>query len=250
MAALHYLDGIDAISEARCNDTTVIVDRFHVGELVYGPLLRGGSGITMDEATVIDMKLEGMGVTLVHCTLKYDEMVRRLITRDGGVPDEKSGATVAHSHSIRASFIHKCGRPGRKGVLPAKWEYLEMTGYPEQMARFVLTRSNLTSIVGQEGIYGCPFVGDAAILLPKDEEMEYLTKLASILRELGKLKRVRLITNLAISGGVTLDSEDEKVIVLGDAVDWVVEQGIEYDYHLEVHDDTLKSALATCLMAG
>lgn len=254
MPALHYMDGIDAIVEARKDDTTVIVDRFHVGELVYGPLLRGGSGITVDEAFVIDMKLHGIGAALVHCSLKPKEMVRRLILRDGGKPDEKSGATVGHSHSIRASFIHKCGRPFRKGVLPGSWHFLEMIGYPEQMAKSILVRSNLSSMVGHTGIYGSPFVANAALLLPEDgEDLDHLTWLVSVLRDI-RTTDVRLITRDAVKAGLRLDAVDEKVIVLGDAIDWVQEEAVSYDFHvhhsvdLHCYDDTsFREALQACL---
>ena len=257
MAALHYMDGIDSIMEARQNDTTVIVDRFHVGELVYGPLLRGGSGITVDEATVIDMRLEGIGAALVHCTLDPAEMVRRLYARDGGKPDEKSGATVGHSHSIRASFLHKLGRPERRGVLPSNWQYVEMTGYPEQMARKVLTCAKFSLIRSFEnGVYGSQYGGTDAILLPEDggEDMAHLAWLVGMLRDMGRLDRTCLLTRDAIKAGLEPHGGTGTVIVLGDAIDWVQQEAVPYDFHIshsvdlpDYDDTTFREALAACL---
>lgn len=46
---------------------TYILDRWHVGELIYGPLLRGESKLTKLQARYIDMVLQTFGATFIVC---------------------------------------------------------------------------------------------------------------------------------------------------------------------------------------
>lgn len=67
----------------------VIFDRWHVGELIYGPLLRNKSLLTPQQADYIDMVMQSFGAWFFHVTApinvlgkRYDERSDDLIRRD------------------------------------------------------------------------------------------------------------------------------------------------------------------------
>lgn len=124
----HYMGLVNELVAADGSDSLAIADRLHVGELCYGPLLRGGSRITLQEAGLIDSKLKTTGAVLVHCTADVDEIVRRLTARDGGKPDPKSGAKVQHTYPLRVAFMWACT------ILPGGWTTVDMREYPAQIA--------------------------------------------------------------------------------------------------------------------
>jgi len=51
----HYMSFLD-----RCDAAGVgmVLDRFHIGEIVYGSILRGSSGITVEQAMVISSRVD------------------------------------------------------------------------------------------------------------------------------------------------------------------------------------------------
>lgn len=60
----HYLKPIEAmIGQA---DKTFVMDRWHLGELIYGPLLRGKSMLTTQQADYIDMVLQTFGANFFY----------------------------------------------------------------------------------------------------------------------------------------------------------------------------------------
>lgn len=195
-AALHYWDRLDRIEEA-ATDSAVVVDRFHVGEMVYGPVLRGAAGMSMDEATVIDMRLMAMGANLVHCFLGWDDMVSRLVARDGGVPDAKSGATVHHSCAIRAGFIGMLGRePGGERSMPGAWEIADMTVYPDQLAGQLGVWANTKSMFRMDrGWLGSASASTVLVLPDKSHwgDMDVMSDLAWHLRALGVHRDVAVV---------------------------------------------------------
>jgi hypothetical protein len=77
-------------SSLRTNESEhLILDRWHMGELVYGPLLRGESLLTERQADYIDMVLQTFGCTFVHLTAplnvlkdRYDIRGDNLIKKD------------------------------------------------------------------------------------------------------------------------------------------------------------------------
>ena len=71
------------------NRETLILDRWHVGELIYGPLLRGKSLLTGQQADYIDMVLQTYGAYFFHVSAplnvlqdRYDMRADDLIKRD------------------------------------------------------------------------------------------------------------------------------------------------------------------------
>lgn len=136
---LHYSCMIDDVVDICKRDKTalVVIDRFHVGELIYAPMFRGTLDLSLDEARAIDHELTEAGVVMVHCYLSAEEMIRRQLARDGGKPDEKSGAAVEHARAIRQAFIWACGKPGRSGALSTSWMSANMMSYPDQLAHTI-----------------------------------------------------------------------------------------------------------------
>lgn len=83
---------------------TVVVDRLHIGELVYGPILRGSSTMTLEQARELDSGLERAGALRVNLYLPTAELTARRIARDGDLPDAKSGASRIHADRISAAY--------------------------------------------------------------------------------------------------------------------------------------------------
>lgn len=62
-------------------DWLVIMDRWHVGELVYGPLLRGVSRLSEEERCWIEGYLKTCGAVIIYLTATTEELIRRVGVR-------------------------------------------------------------------------------------------------------------------------------------------------------------------------
>jgi thymidylate kinase len=62
-------------------DWLVIIDRWHIGELVYGPIFRGQSRLTTEQRHWIDGYLHSLGAVIVYLKATYEEISRRLNVR-------------------------------------------------------------------------------------------------------------------------------------------------------------------------
>lgn len=121
-----YASIVDQAAQLSEAGKIVVVDRLHLGELVYGLIFRGHSQITMDQAREIDRRLDQHGTIKAAVMPSTAELVRRQIARDGGAPDKKSGATVGHTRGIRARYAWVLS--GLSG-----WVHVG-NGYPDQIA--------------------------------------------------------------------------------------------------------------------
>lgn len=63
------------------SEENIIADRWHVGELVYGPLYRGHSRLTAAGARHVEMYLDKLGAHKVVVTASIDDITNRLKTR-------------------------------------------------------------------------------------------------------------------------------------------------------------------------
>lgn len=59
----------------------VVLDRWHVGELTYGPLLRGKSMMTYGQAAYVELVLRTLGATFIHVTASYETLLERINQR-------------------------------------------------------------------------------------------------------------------------------------------------------------------------
>lgn len=62
-------------------DAPFVADRWHLGEMIYGPLYRGSSQLTMAQNAYIEMYLEAQGALRVIMDTPYDTVKRRLAIR-------------------------------------------------------------------------------------------------------------------------------------------------------------------------
>jgi thymidylate kinase len=62
-------------------DWLVLIDRWHLGELVYGPLLRGGSRLSLEQRAWIEGYLRTFGAVMIHLTATVEELARRMANR-------------------------------------------------------------------------------------------------------------------------------------------------------------------------
>lgn len=62
-------------------DWLVLIDRWHLGELVYGPLLRGQSRLSPEQRAWIDGYLASLGALSVCLTATVEELMTRLAGR-------------------------------------------------------------------------------------------------------------------------------------------------------------------------
>lgn len=67
---LEYLRPLDALCSSNYTDMhqCLVLDRWHVGELIYGPLLRGRSQLTVPQANYIEMVMQSLGCIFIHVT--------------------------------------------------------------------------------------------------------------------------------------------------------------------------------------
>lgn len=133
---MEYLDALTSATKAAASGRPVIIDRLHIGEMVYGPLFRGSSGVSMKWARSIDALLDSVGALKVHCFLDRRRTIERLISRDGGTPDSKSGSGLAHVDAIRASYNVLLGTGG-PSILDG-WYMADMGRYPVQIATEII----------------------------------------------------------------------------------------------------------------
>lgn len=68
-------------------DWLVVMDRWHLGELVYGPLLRGASRLSLAQARWLDSLLRDRGAVYVHTYAPSPVLMKRLAERGDDLID-------------------------------------------------------------------------------------------------------------------------------------------------------------------
>lgn len=89
-----------------CRDWLVVMDRWHIGELVYGPLLRGQSRLSAPQRDYIDAFLHHVGAVMVYVTASSAEISRRLDDRG----DDFIKAAQVPAISLAYDRVFKSGR--------------------------------------------------------------------------------------------------------------------------------------------
>ncbi len=77
----HPLDEYTAGLATRVKTHDVVLDRWHLGELVYGPLYRGRCGLTETQFAAVEEYLDALGAVVVYCTARRPQIVSRLLAR-------------------------------------------------------------------------------------------------------------------------------------------------------------------------
>lgn len=88
----------------------VVIDRLHVGEMVYGPLLRGGSTLVPGWFEQFEKRLGATNVVRAYVTIdSWDIHRKRLELRDNGKPDELSGVGIDQIVAVRNVYEQLIG---------------------------------------------------------------------------------------------------------------------------------------------
>lgn len=106
-----------AVREACGRGGYTVFDRLHVGELVYGPILRGGSQLTTRQASDLCLAIQAVGGVLVHVTASIDT----LLARRGSEVDRLSGAGPEVAQAVWVSYRALLGNTSRRGILSGRW---------------------------------------------------------------------------------------------------------------------------------
>ncbi len=218
-AAMHYEESIRDLVRASDAGTVVVCDRLHVGELVYGAVVRDDPGITVGEACVFDLTLEGAGALLVHCSVPKAVAFQRMIGRDGGKPDEKSGAKTSHWRALAAGFRRYTG-----GVLTGHWRDADLTGYPLQAATELSIEARMRHRFG-------PPVPKFQLALPDPEPgISNTSWICHQMRILGLHRQFEFATPGHVRNNVP-------IIALGDASAWLDVAAIAYERRVPHRED-------------
>lgn len=62
-----YIEYMEIIKKLGRMNKKIVVDRFYLGEFVYGPIYRGKSGLTKKQMMNIELKLLSLGVKIIYC---------------------------------------------------------------------------------------------------------------------------------------------------------------------------------------
>ena len=81
------LDSLPMAEAIRSTKVMVIMDRWHLGEYVYGPVYRGGSRYTEAGVYHTELALQAKGAVRVMCLPSYPETERRFLGRGDDLID-------------------------------------------------------------------------------------------------------------------------------------------------------------------
>lgn len=68
----------------------IIADRWHLGEMVYGPIFRGESKLTLDSCHHIEQYLMARGALLIYVNPPFETLKTRLQTRGDDMVEDTS----------------------------------------------------------------------------------------------------------------------------------------------------------------
>lgn len=68
-----------------------VLDRWHWGEMVYGPLFRGESGLTTEQFWAVEQYLDDLGAVVVLCNGPASDLASRI--RERGTDEEAPNLT-------------------------------------------------------------------------------------------------------------------------------------------------------------
>lgn len=85
----------------------IVMDRSFVSELVYGPLDRGHSRLTLGQTVDLAVLAAQRGGILVHLTGQPDRIAARLLARDGYAPELRRISTLTAAYADVFSELAK-----------------------------------------------------------------------------------------------------------------------------------------------
>lgn len=84
-----------------------VCDRWLVGEMIYGPIYRGKSGLSQTQYAAVAEFLAERGAVLVHCNGPTADLMKRLVARDG-----EYHATLRREANAFVSWVRTASRMG------------------------------------------------------------------------------------------------------------------------------------------
>lgn len=94
--------------EALGSRRALIIDRWHLGELVYGPLRRSGSRLSLGQAAYVDLVMQTYGFRGVFCDARKDQLVDCFDSRGDDDPAVRRAKLAEEGEAFRALLA---GRP-------------------------------------------------------------------------------------------------------------------------------------------
>jgi thymidylate kinase len=85
-----------------------IFDRFHIGEMVYGPIKRGKSQLDFRKRAIVEMLMNGLETYNIYCDGPVNVIARRFVEdkEDYLTVDEIPEVLEAYNHQIADSFCY------------------------------------------------------------------------------------------------------------------------------------------------
>lgn len=77
-----------------------VLDRWHLGEALYGPLLRGGSRLTKAQLLHVELLLASLGAVKVVVTSDAESLMQRHMASPDGV------ITLSQAHFLQLDYLH------------------------------------------------------------------------------------------------------------------------------------------------
>lgn len=123
-----YLDLLADVARKRRTDIDVrpvVFDRLHLGERVYGPVLRDHDGLGPIHQRMLDRVLMGLSAVIVYCDPGEEAMTRVWAERAA------SGKELVKDRSLFAEIVKRYGAVLREQEVPwRRWSYLEAGADP------------------------------------------------------------------------------------------------------------------------
>lgn len=74
------------IEEARLEERSLVLDRWHLGEMIYGPLYRGKAGMSSLQFAALEQYLGERGAIVVLCSGTTHQLADRILARGEVIP--------------------------------------------------------------------------------------------------------------------------------------------------------------------
>lgn len=97
-----------------------VLDRWHLGEMLYGPRYRGKAGLTATQFAAVEEFLAERGAVVVFCTGTFRELSKRILARGDEVHTGLSSEIQAWSELILTSHLPKLYSPAGLPAYPSE----------------------------------------------------------------------------------------------------------------------------------
>lgn len=130
-------------------DSLVVLDRFHLGDLIYGPVLRGGPALTTEQLSHLELTLKGLGAFTAVLSATEDEIQARM------GPDRDDMIDADTAVKLNREYLDLAGR--------LRWPVINPTAYrPGELARSIIGKARVLT-AGAKDLYDHPgYVGSPA----------------------------------------------------------------------------------------